>query len=102
LSVKQILRWADAYHERHGSWPTRNSGSITEQDGETWAMIDRALARQRRGLHRKSSLYRLLKEHRRAVRQRPSDHGRRKTKSSASRSRASERVGSSGGTRKRR
>jgi hypothetical protein len=72
LTVKQILQWADAYHERYGTWPTRNSGSIAEQDGETWAMIDRALARQRRGLRRKSSLYRLLKEHRQAMRQRAS------------------------------
>jgi hypothetical protein len=87
LSVKLILQWADAYHARQGTWPTRNSGSIREQDGETWAMIDRALARQRRGLRRKSSLYRLLKEHRQAVRRRATRRAKRKARSSGSRSR---------------
>lgn len=67
LSVQLILQWADAYHQRRGSWPTRNSGPIAEMDGETWAMIDRALARRQRGLRSKSSLYRLLKKHRPAM-----------------------------------
>jgi hypothetical protein len=82
LTLKRILQWADAYYQRHGSWPTRNSGVILEQDGETWAMIDRALARQQRGLRRKSSLFRLLKEHRQAVRKRASRIRRRKARSS--------------------
>jgi hypothetical protein len=67
LSVNMILQWADAYQRRCGAWPSRNSGPIKEMDGETWAMIDRALARQQRGLRHKSSLYRLLKKHRHAM-----------------------------------
>jgi hypothetical protein len=67
LSVGRILQWADAYQRRHGTWPSRDSGPVAEMDGETWAMIDRALAKQQRGLRHKSSLYRLLKKHRHAM-----------------------------------
>jgi hypothetical protein len=67
LSMERILKWADAYKRRHGFWPNRQSGAIAEMDGETWAMIDRALAKQQRGLCGKSSLFRLLKQHRNLV-----------------------------------
>jgi hypothetical protein len=77
LSVELILQCADAYQRRHGSWPTRNSGPIAEMDGETWAMIDRALARRQRGLRRKSSLYRLLKKQRSVELRRTSRRRRR-------------------------
>src|SRR5262249_50686037 len=36
FSEKEILAWADAYHERTGSWPTSASGPIAEAPGETW------------------------------------------------------------------
>jgi hypothetical protein len=62
LTVKKILQWAGDYHSRTGSWPDRNSGTITLAQGETWAMIDRALAHGKRGLQGKSSLFRLLVE----------------------------------------
>jgi hypothetical protein len=62
LNVKQILRWADAYRERIGQWPTRESGPIPEAEGETWSMINSALVQGRRGLTLKTSLFRLLRE----------------------------------------
>ncbi len=59
LNMEQIMRWASAYHDRNGSWPHRNSGSIEESPGETWAMVDRALRCGQRGLTGKSSLFRI-------------------------------------------
>jgi hypothetical protein len=64
LSVPRILAWADAYYERTGIWPSRNSGPIAEAPGETWAMIDRALRKGQRGLKGTVSLFRLLVKHR--------------------------------------
>jgi hypothetical protein len=63
LGEKQILTWARQYHRRHGVWPTRNSGPVDSVHGETWAMIDRALRYQQRGLRWPSSLFKLLKKH---------------------------------------
>ncbi len=37
LTIPQILRWADAYYGRHGSWPTIEAGPITEAPAETCA-----------------------------------------------------------------
>jgi hypothetical protein len=65
-----ILQWADAYHRRKGTLPRRTSGPIAEMDGETWAMIDRALRKQQRSLRLKSSLFRLLKKRRQLLRRR--------------------------------
>jgi hypothetical protein len=62
LSEKLILTWAKRYHQRHGLWPTRTSGPIEGVEGETWAMIDRALRKKQRGLRWGSSLFRLLKK----------------------------------------
>jgi hypothetical protein len=64
LSIKHILTWADAYHQRTGVWPSRNSGLVSEAPGETWAMLDRALRKGQRGLRSRSSLFRLLVKHR--------------------------------------
>jgi hypothetical protein len=58
--VEQILRWADAYHERTGRWPARKSGPIPEAEGETWSMIYSALLGGKRGLPVKTSLFGLL------------------------------------------
>jgi hypothetical protein len=63
LTEKQILTWAKHYRRRHQLWPTRNSGPVDGATGETWAMIDRALRHQQRGLRWGSSLFRLLKKH---------------------------------------
>jgi hypothetical protein len=64
LSVKTILAWADAHHERTGRWPNEDSGPIEGAPGETWCAIDNALRHQRRGIRQRSSLPRLLAKHR--------------------------------------
>jgi hypothetical protein len=64
LTVEQILVWAEAHRERVGKWPTIDSGSVIDGDGETWVAIDRALRRGSRGLPSGLSLPRLLKKHR--------------------------------------
>ncbi len=63
-TVKQILGWADAYHQRHGRWPLRNAGAVAEAPGETWTAVEIALSHGNRGLPGGSSLARLLAEHR--------------------------------------
>jgi superfamily II DNA or RNA helicase len=65
FTVQQILSWADAYHNRVGEWPRRNSGTIEEAPDETWAKVDVALKSGTRGLTGGSSLARLLAQHRR-------------------------------------
>jgi hypothetical protein len=64
LSVAQILRWAEACHQRTGQWPTRESGPIPGAEGETWSMINRALQEGRRGLRGKTTLFGLLSQKR--------------------------------------
>jgi hypothetical protein len=64
LTQEQILAWADAHHERTGRWPGQKSGPIPEAPGETWAAVELALSRGRRGLLCRSSLAKLLAEHR--------------------------------------
>ncbi len=36
LTIRQILRWADAHCRRMGEWPDGESGTIRESRGETW------------------------------------------------------------------
>jgi hypothetical protein len=60
LAIKQILRWAHAYHHSAGRWPSWHSGPVTLAAGETWAMVDRALRKGQRGLPGGVSLFRLL------------------------------------------
>jgi hypothetical protein len=64
LTVKKILLWADDYHARTDEWPSRKSGPIPQAEGETWAMIDRALSKGKRGLPGTASLFRLLRDKR--------------------------------------
>jgi hypothetical protein len=64
LSVKQILRWADAQRARTGRWPEVLSGPIPECPGETWQGINSALTEGRRSLPGGSSLARLLAQER--------------------------------------
>jgi hypothetical protein len=76
LTEEQILRWADAHHERTGDWPTPRSGVITDPEvldggGDTWARIDSALNLGNRGLPGGSSLLRLLERERAVVPVRP-------------------------------
>jgi hypothetical protein len=66
LTIKQILAWADDFHDRTGHWPShrhsrlRISGAL----GETWCAIDMALRKGWRGLSGKSSLPKLLAQER--------------------------------------
>jgi hypothetical protein len=64
LCIDDILAWADAVHERTGTWPQHHSGPIAEVPGETWGAVQSALANGCRGLEGGSSLARLLTEHR--------------------------------------
>ncbi len=68
LTVKQILRWADAHFRRTGHWPTCDSGPVQGAPGEHWGTIDRTLSRGGRNLPGGSSLARLLDQHRRKSR----------------------------------
>jgi hypothetical protein len=60
LTIEEILRSADAYRHITGRWPTKNTGVITDQRGETWAGVDHALWKGLRGLPGGSSLAQLL------------------------------------------
>jgi hypothetical protein len=64
LTVKHILRWADAHHKRTGRWPDARSGPVAGSPGQTWVAVNRALARGSRGLPGGSSLARLLAQKR--------------------------------------
>ncbi|MCH8970313.1 MAG: hypothetical protein IIA66_14500 [Planctomycetes bacterium] len=64
LSIKQILAWADAHHLRTGKWPTRRSGRVRGERGETWRGIDNAMRAGYRGLPGGQSLPKLLFERR--------------------------------------
>jgi hypothetical protein len=62
LHLADILRWASAYRESTGKWPTKSSGSIPGTSGETWAGVDNALRNGLRTLPGGSSLALLLAE----------------------------------------
>ena len=68
LTMKNILRWADAHNARTGEWPLQTSGPVRDAPGETWSAIDVALSNGRRGLAGGSSLARLLVRRRAAKR----------------------------------
>jgi hypothetical protein len=63
LTIEQVLEWADEYKMATGDWPNQKSEQVRGTD-ETWAGINTALQRRRRGLPSGSSLARLLGEHR--------------------------------------
>jgi hypothetical protein len=60
LSEDWIVAWAVAHHERTGEWPTRESGRVRGERGETWKGVDVALNLGGRGLSGGSSLPMLL------------------------------------------
>jgi hypothetical protein len=70
LTVAQILRWADAWYRRTGSWPLISSGPIPEAPGDTWHTVNIALREGHRGLRGRRSLPQLLAR-RRGVRNLP-------------------------------
>ncbi|HUY33859.1 MAG TPA: hypothetical protein VMV69_14005 [Pirellulales bacterium] len=67
LSEKQILAWADAYHEKHGKWPSAHAGAVEAAAGENWTNIDYALRAGARGCRGGGSLSRLLARRRRGA-----------------------------------
>lgn len=66
LSHKQILAWAEAYHQRTGQWPRQDTipPLIPGSSGENWHGVDDAMRRGLRGLPRGGSLARSLARHR--------------------------------------
>jgi hypothetical protein len=60
LTIKQILKWADAHHQKIGEWPNRNSGDVLNAPGEKWGSAENALRLGLRGLPSGSSLAQLL------------------------------------------
>jgi hypothetical protein len=64
LTVKQILRWADAYHRVNGIWPDVASGPVAGVWRLTWSSVDKFLKDGGRGLSGGTSLARLLGEQR--------------------------------------
>jgi hypothetical protein len=64
LTEKQVVAWADAYHRRTRTWPTSDSGPVEKTPGETWAGVNAALQKGRRGFPGGSSLARLLAQRR--------------------------------------
>lgn len=63
LTVKQILTWADGYHDQAGRWPNKYCGWVDGVD-EKWSRIDGALAGGYRGLTGGTSLAQLLAQYR--------------------------------------
>jgi hypothetical protein len=64
LTIKEILAWADAFHERTGRWPQAQSGPIPEARGETWCAVHDALRNGLRGLTEGVSFAQLLSRER--------------------------------------
>lgn len=64
LSVRQILKWADAYHRKTKSWPSKDSGPIDDAAGESWKAVSMALIQCGRGIRARTTLARLLAKHR--------------------------------------
>ncbi len=64
LSCKKILAWADEHKRRTGRWPRGSDGAVLGQPGESWKNIQATLQRGGRGLKGRTSVSRLLFEHR--------------------------------------
>jgi superfamily II DNA or RNA helicase len=62
LTIEQILKWADAHHQKTGQWPKVMSGAVLDAPGEKWGNIHAALSKGGRGLPDGSSLKKLLAE----------------------------------------
>jgi DNA-binding XRE family transcriptional regulator len=64
LYIEEILRWADAWKARTGSWPRHTSGRIPDSPGDKWGTVQSALYLGFRGLRGGTTLAQLLAEHR--------------------------------------
>jgi hypothetical protein len=60
LTIKRILSWADAHHERTGQWPNQSTGKVDGVEGEHWSTLNSNLRRGSRGLRGNTTLARLL------------------------------------------
>ncbi len=63
LTIKQILAWAEAHHQRTGKWPGRATGPVHEAPDENWSALSQALEHGGRGLPGSESLAQLLARH---------------------------------------
>jgi hypothetical protein len=61
-TIRSIIAWTVAHHERTGTWPTNLSGPVVDAPGESWRAVDAALRKGARGLKGGSSLFQLLAE----------------------------------------
>jgi hypothetical protein len=66
LSIRQVLTWADEYHQSTGEWPQQGSKPelISNSNGENWQAISQALRHGLRGLPKMGSLAHLLAKRR--------------------------------------
>src|SRR5262249_2783644 len=64
LSVDQVLAWADAQRQATGAWPGMASGAVIGAPGEKWGAINTALRDGHRGRPGRTTLARLLAQHR--------------------------------------
>ncbi|HWL94329.1 MAG TPA: hypothetical protein VNT79_12425 [Phycisphaerae bacterium] len=60
LTIKKILEWADAYHDRTGRYPRIQSIPIPESPGDSWQAVSLALQHGRRSLPGGETLAHLL------------------------------------------
>jgi hypothetical protein len=60
LREEDVRRWAEAYRQATGRWPTQSSGPITAAPGETWLAVACALREGGRGFPGGSSLPQFL------------------------------------------
>jgi hypothetical protein len=60
LTREMILAWADAHHQRTGSWPKINAATVVDRPSETWLNINQALRMGFRGLPGNDSLPKML------------------------------------------
>ena len=64
LSIRKILKMADAHHHATGHWPKVYDGPVIGFPGETWQAINSSLNKGIRGLPGGSSLAQVLRLHR--------------------------------------
>src|SRR5262245_42780909 len=64
LTVRLIIKWAEAHRRRTADWPTKLSGPVADAPGETWSGVDRALHVANRGIKKKTSLAKILAHYR--------------------------------------
>jgi hypothetical protein len=80
LTVEQILAWADRHRRRTGRWPSADSGPVLDAPGETWGALNLALWNGHRGLPRRLSLARLLRDGKLGGCRQTSDHAVRRSR----------------------